>query len=101
MVMLNGSGDPARFVGGNLIARFQGANMGGDLGRVQGIMQIAIQDTKALIQAAQALDSTLTDDEKLQNIELTTLESPERDHLSATFTIITVSGEALLATLTL
>jgi hypothetical protein len=101
LVMLNGSGDPARFAGGNLIGRFTGATVGSDLGRLQGIMQIAIQDTKTLIQAAQALDTTLTDGERLSNIELTKLEQPERDQLNATFTVVTVSGEALQATLTL
>jgi len=101
LVMLNGSSDPARFAGGNLIGRFQSANVGSDLGRIQGVLQIAMQDTKTLIQTAQAADSSLTDDEKLQNIELTSLEATDRDELHATFTIVTVSGETLQATLTL
>ena len=100
MVLLNGSSDPVRFVGGNLIGRFQSANVGSDIGRIQGVLLIALKDTVTLIQAAQAVDSTLTDDDRLQRINLTSVVQNARDSLDVTFTVVTVSGETLQATLT-
>lgn len=87
--------DPCRYMGGSFANDFKTSNIVEDnLEQIRNLLTIAITDVKKIIIAFQAASTTLTDAEKLSDIQISTLEMPDENTLNIALDVITVSGAA-------
>jgi hypothetical protein len=101
-IILTDPDDPYRDTGGGLYASLRNANLNDkSLTRVKNLINISITNTVEIIQTEQSDLSDLPDTERLSSIELTEVTSPGDNTLYASFTVISASGEALIAALNL
>ena len=91
--------DPARYMGGGFLKDFTGSVVAGNLEQIRNLLTIEINDVKTTIKGFQS-SMTLTDDETLSDIQITTLEMPDENSLNIALTVITVSGATATGTAT-
>jgi hypothetical protein len=92
ILMMVSPNDPARLAGGSLAADFRTANISpNNLDQVRNLLAIAIKSVLGTIQTLQST-LTLTDAEKLSDIQLVLLQMPMPGSLTITLNVLTAAG---------
>jgi hypothetical protein len=98
LLMFTDADDTTRYMGGRLYSNYKGANIPRDSGKtLNNFVQSAITSVKDDIKDWQLTQTGLTDDEKLSDIQLVSMDVGA-DSVSAVISITTVSGATATAT---
>ena len=85
--------DPCRYMGGGFIRDFKSSNITSDnVEQVRNLLTIAVNEVKTTVKAIQDVNTSLTDDERLSDITISTLEMPDDTSLKIALDVITKSG---------
>jgi len=100
-ISLTSSSDPLRYYGGNLYSNLRSANTSGtgDTNRIRNVASVALTSVAQYIKSQQLSDTTLTDEEKLDNIIIGDIAAAPGS-ISISIEVRTVAGSTASASVT-